>query len=104
MTAKRTVLWALILLIAPPALAHGPVARCQAQGERIACTGAFADGESAKGLAVDVIGYDEQLLVSGKFDKESRFSFARPVGEFYVLVDAGPGETFEIDYKDIAGP
>jgi hypothetical protein len=51
-----------------------------------------------------VIGYDEEILVAGKLDGDSRLSFKRPDGEFYVLFDAGPGHVVEIDHADIEAP
>ncbi|MNJ02598.1 hypothetical protein D3C73_1626120 [compost metagenome] len=50
---------------------------------------------------MDVISYDEQILVPGKLDNDSKLTFKRPNGEFYVLFDAGPGHVVEIDHVDI---
>lgn len=87
------------------AMAHNPVCECEAQGEeQIVCVGGFSDGSGAPGVTLDVIGYDEQILVAGKLDDDSRLSFKRPDGEFYVLFDAGPGHVVEIDHTDIDNP
>lgn len=55
-------------------------------------------------MTLDVIGYDEQVLVGGKLGDDSTLTFKRPDGEFYVLFDAGPGHVVEVDYADIGQP
>ncbi|MDF0729685.1 hypothetical protein P0Y43_02940 [Pseudomonas entomophila] len=95
----------LLALAATPALAHNPMCDCVPQGsDQIKCTGGFSDGSGAPGVTLDVIGYDEQVLVPGKLGDDSTLTFKRPDGEFYVLFDAGPGHVVEIDYADIAQP
>ncbi|HEY1027649.1 MAG TPA: hypothetical protein VGE28_08475 [Pseudomonas sp.] len=103
-------LYRLSLLIAAgtlcsAALAHNPICECEAHGEEeILCVGGFSDGSGAPGVTLDVIGYDEEILVAGKLGDDSRLSFKRPDGEFYVLFDAGPGHVVEIDHADIEAP
>lgn len=87
------------------ALAHNPVCQCEPQGdEEIVCVGGFSDGSGAPGVTLDVISYDEEILVAGKLDGDSSLSFKRPDGDFYVLFDAGPGHVVEIDHMDIEAP
>lgn len=88
---------------ATPALAHYPFCTCTAKDGTITCQGGFSDGTSAEGVKLDVISYEEAVLVPGKFDATSTISFPRPEGEFYVLFDAGPGHIVEVDYQDIQG-
>ena len=86
-------------------LAHNPICECEPHGEdEILCVGGFSDGSGAPGVTLDVIGYDEEILVAGKLDDKSRLSFKRPDVEFYVLFDAGPGHVVEIDHADIEAP
>ncbi|MGC4027632.1 MAG: hypothetical protein QM696_01985 [Steroidobacteraceae bacterium] len=85
------------------AQAHTPVCVCTLQDGQIVCKGGFHDGSRAQGVRIDVIAYDETLLVTGKLDAQSRFAFARPDRPFYVLMDVGPGEIAEVDWTDIAG-
>ncbi|WP_221930901.1 hypothetical protein [Telmatospirillum sp. J64-1] len=93
---------AAILGLSSPAWAHNPVCYCDAVGEtQIQCMGGFSDGSDAPGVPIEVISYDEQVLISGVLDGDSTFIFDRPEGEFYVLFDAGPGHTVEIDYTEI---
>lgn len=89
----------------PTALAHNPICECEeVQAGEIRCKGGFSDGSGAPGVTLDVIGYDEQILVPGKLGADSTLTFKRPDGEFYVLFDAGPGHVVEIDHADIAAP
>jgi hypothetical protein len=87
------------------ALAHNPMCECkQIENEQIRCTGGFSDGSGAPGVTLDVIGYDETILVPGKLGEDSTVTFKKPASEFYVLFDAGPGHVVEIDQADIEAP
>ena len=87
------------------ALAHNPMCECKAvDDEQIKCTGGFSDGSGAPGVTLDVIGYDETILVPGKLGDDSTLTFKKPGSEFYVLFDAGPGHVVEIDQADIEAP
>lgn len=86
------------------ALAHNPMCECkEIDGEQIRCVGGFSDGSGAPGVTLDVIGYDESVLVPGKLGADSSLTFKKPAGEFYVLFDAGPGHVVEVDHADIEG-
>ncbi|NBF10493.1 hypothetical protein [Pseudomonas sp. Fl4BN1] len=87
------------------AQAHNPMCECKAiDAEQIRCTGGFSDGSGAPGVTLDVIGYDETILVPGKLGADSTLTFNKPSSEFYVLFDAGPGHVVEIDQADIEAP
>jgi len=94
---------ALLALSAPMALAHYPFCNCALQGGQITCNGGFSDGTSAEGVKLDVISYDEDVLVPASFDASSKVSFPKPDGEFYILFDAGPGHIVEVDWQDVDG-
>lgn len=84
------------------ALAHNPIAQCQQVDDgQVQCTGGFSDGSGAAGVTLDVISYDEEILVPGKLGPDSALRFRKPAGEFYVLFDAGPGHVVEIDHTEI---
>jgi len=109
-TARLRLLGTGALLLASAvfssgALAHNPMCECkQIDGEQIRCTGGFSDGSGAPGVTLDVIGYDETILVPGKLGADSTLTFKKPDAEFYVLFDAGPGHVVEIDQADIEAP
>jgi len=98
-------LFALGAGLSTAALAHNPMCECkQIENEQIRCTGGFSDGSGAPGVTLDVIGYDETILVPGKLGEDSTVTFKKPKSEFYVLFDAGPGHVVEIDQADIQAP
>ncbi|WP_025993348.1 hypothetical protein [Pseudomonas viridiflava] len=105
---RRLTAAALCLIglgLSASALAHNPMCECkQIDNEQIRCTGGFSDGSGAPGVTLDVIGYDETILVPGKLGEDSTVTFKRPASEFYVLFDAGPGHVVEIDQADIQAP
>ncbi|RGP56107.1 hypothetical protein [Pseudomonas abyssi] len=91
------------LLCATAAQAHTPVCRCQLEAQQISCQGGYDDGSSADGIAMRVLAYSGETLADGVLDTRSRFSTPLPGQPFYILMDAGPGEMFEIDWRDVAG-
>lgn len=42
-------------------------------------------------------------LADGVLDARSRFNTPLPGQPFYILMDAGPGEMFEVDWRDVVG-
>lgn len=87
------------------ALAHTPIAECKAiDREHIRCVGGFSDGSGAPGVTLDVIDYNETILIPGKLGDDSSLTFKRPASEFYVLLDVGPGHIVEIEQSDIKDP
>ncbi|MBF8780474.1 hypothetical protein [Pseudomonas fulva] len=101
----RIVLLGVLASTAGPVLAHNPMCECEpVAGDQIKCTGGFSDGSGAPGVTLDVISYDEQVLVGGKLGDDSSLTFKRPDGDFYVLFDAGPGHVVEVDHADIGEP
>ncbi|QXI26878.1 hypothetical protein [Pseudomonas vanderleydeniana] len=87
------------------AWAHNPMCECkQIDAEQIQCKGGFSDGSGAAGVTLDVIGYDETVLVPGKLGDDSTLTFKKPATDFYVLFDAGPGHVVEVDKADIEAP
>ncbi|MCG6575421.1 hypothetical protein EGM97_11975 [Pseudomonas sp. AF32] len=104
-TSIRSLALLLCVGFSTGALAHNPMCECKAiDAEQIQCTGGFSDGSGAPGVTLDVIGYDETILVPGKLGADSKLTFKRPDAEFYVLFDAGPGHVVEIDQADIEAP
>lgn len=83
--------------------AHSPHCQCKLDGEFIVCQGGFSDGSGAEGVQLDVISYDEHVILSSMLDEQSRIRFPRPEGDFYILMDAGPGHIVEIDWPEIEG-
>ena len=103
--ALRAAGFILLIGLSDQTLAHTPICECKAiDSEYIRCTGGFSDGGGAPGVTLDVIGYDETILVPGQLGADSTLTFKRPDSAFYVLLDVGPGHIVEIDQADIKGP
>jgi hypothetical protein len=84
------------------AWAHPPFCICKTiDATTIRCEGGFADGTGVSGVRLDVVRYDESIVLQTSFGADSTVSFRKPDGEFYILFDAGPGQSFDVDFKDI---
>ncbi len=96
------VLLVTAIMAPTTALAHHPVCRCRMENAvTVVCTGGFSDGSGAPGVVIDVIADDGAVLVPGRLGADSTVRFRRPDQPFYVLLDAGPGHTVEIDHTAI---
>ncbi|MFK4751782.1 hypothetical protein [Oceanobacter antarcticus] len=93
----------IVLVYSSVVYAHTPVCQCQLQENQVICEGGYHDGSEAVGVTMTVLTYHGVTLANGKLDKASRFHFELPASPFYVLMDAGPGEMFEVDWSDIPG-
>ena len=99
----RVWLFFSTLLLCLTAYAHTPVCRCSLTDNQVICEGRFHDGSEAVGTPMTVISYQEQEIAHGELDKDSRFRVPLPDQAFYILMDAGPGEMVEVDWRDIQG-
>jgi len=91
-----------VLTFSGAAMAHTPIAECtQFADQTIECRGGFSDGSKAAGVTLEVIGYDEKVLIMDKLDKDAKLRFKRPDVDFYVILDAGPGHVVEVDQSEI---
>ena len=91
-----------VSLFATSALAHPPFCICKmVDATTVRCEGGFADGTGVPRVSLDVIRYDETIVLQTKFATDSTVTFKRPEGEFYILFDAGAGNSFDVDYQDI---
>lgn len=82
--------------------AHTPLCSCYDNGDgTVVCEGGFSDGSSASGVKMKVEDKKGNILLQGKMDEFSEFSFDKPKKEYKVVFDAGPGHKIEIDSKNI---
>jgi hypothetical protein len=103
-TMKPIVTCAVLvaLLGVYPLFAHSPVCNCYNNPDKtVTCEGGFSDGASAEGVPIRILDAKNKVLVEGKMDKESTFSFAKPPEDFHVVFDAGQGHTVTIFAEDI---
>jgi len=93
---------ALTLAAAGAALAHTPLCSCYENGDgTVTCEGGFSDGSSAAGVQMRVEDGGGKILINGRMDADSEFTFKKPAGPYTVHFDAGEGHKIEIDGKDI---
>jgi hypothetical protein len=102
MTTLARLSLAALLVVPSWAAAHSAVFDCFNEKDgRVTCEGGFSDGTSAAGVPVKVLDSQDKLLLSGAIDKEGRFSFKRPPGDFRVVFDAGKGHAVTLLSSDI---
>jgi hypothetical protein len=94
---------AVFMLTANFGFAHTPLCSCYDNGDgSITCEGGFSDGSSAAGVTLRVVETSGKVLIKGKMDEDSEFTFKRPSGPFTVQFDAGPGHLVEVQGKEIS--
>ncbi|HBT88776.1 hypothetical protein [Desulfobacter sp.] len=88
--------------IAPVAQAHTPLCSCYDNGDgSVTCEGGFSDGSSAAGVQMRVEDSGGKVLIEGKMDDDSEFTFSKPAGAYKVQFDAGEGHQITVDGKEI---
>ncbi|MEA2038514.1 MAG: hypothetical protein U9N82_01625 [Thermodesulfobacteriota bacterium] len=94
--------FAFSLVTAGPVFAHTPLCSCYDNGDgTVTCEGGFSDGSSAAGVEVRVVDSAGKVVLKGKMDEDSEFTFDKPNGGYKVEFDAGPGHLVEVEGKDI---
>ena len=106
MLNRHMVLAAILimgLIFAGQAAAHTPLCSCYDNGDgSVTCEGGFSDGGSASGVQMRVEDMAGAVLLKGKMDADSEYTFDKPSGDYKVVFDAGEGHKIEIPGKDIA--
>lgn len=92
------------VLTSAAAWAHVPVSRCALQADNwVECQTRYDDDSIAADILMGLYSHENILLSSGRSDAQGVFRFELPDQPFYVLMDAGPGHVFEVDWRDIDG-
>ncbi|MBC2712733.1 MAG: hypothetical protein HGJ94_17620 [Desulfosarcina sp.] len=92
----------VMLLMTGLSHAHTPLCSCYDNGDgTITCEGGFSDGSSAAGVEMRVEDKNEKVLLKGKMDEDSEYTFEKPAGAYKVVFDAGEGHVIEVDGKEI---
>lgn len=90
------------IFLSTQAFAHTPLCSCYDNGDgSITCEGGFSDGSSAAGVEMRVEDSKCKVLIKGRMDEDSEFTFDKPAGAYRVVFDAGEGHVVEIDGKEI---
>ncbi len=105
MRKKLTVFaaaFAFTVLLIPLSYAHTPLCSCSDEGDgTILCEGGFSDGSSAAGVKIRIVDSQGKVLIEGKMNEDSEFTFKKPSGAYTVIFDAGPGHEVKVPSKDI---
>ncbi len=89
---------AFSLLSPSLASAHSPILDCFDNGDgTITCEGGFSDGSSASGVKLSILDASGTLLMQGKMNNDSEYTFKKPGGAYKVVFDAGDGHNVEVD-------
>ena len=90
------------LFLSPGAQDHMPLCSCYDNGDgSVTCEGGFSDGSSAAGVGMRVEDGAGKVLISGKMDDDSEFTFKKPAGDYNVQFDAGEGHKIIVEGKEI---
>ena len=93
---------AALMMVAGQAFAHTPILNCFDNGDKtITCEGGFSDGSSASGVKMRVKSAAGKVLLKGKMNQDSEYTFNKPAGGYTVVFDAGEGHVVEINGADI---
>ncbi|WP_320045417.1 hypothetical protein [uncultured Desulfobacter sp.] len=88
--------------LTPAVHAHTPLCSCYDNGDgTVTCEGGFSDGSSAAGVQMRVEDGAGKVLIQGKMDDDSEFTFDKPAGDYKVQFDAGEGHKITVDGKEI---
>jgi len=90
------------LITVGTAYAHTPLCSCYDNGDgTVTCEGGFSDGSSASGVEMRVQAKDRKVLIQGKMDEDSEYTFDKPASGYTVVFDAGEGHRIEVNGKEI---
>ena len=88
--------------LTPAAQAHTPLCSCYDNGDgSVTCEGGFSDGSSAAGIQMQIEDGAGKVLIKGKMDDDSEFTFDKPAGDYKVQFDAGEGHKITVNGKEI---
>ncbi|MEM7206803.1 MAG: hypothetical protein AAF434_03170 [Pseudomonadota bacterium] len=101
----RKCLVAAGLTLSLPVAAHTPVLNCQLDesASNVVCQAGFSDSSTAPNIVMEVYSEDDDMLHAGRTDESSIYTFARPDGIFFIIMDAGPGHVIEISSDEVQG-
>ena len=82
--------------------AHSPICSCFENGDgTVTCEGGFSNGSSAAGVEMKITDTEGKIIIKGKMDDLSEFTFKKPAGDYKIIFSAGEGHSLEIDSKEV---
>lgn len=90
------------VFLIPAAQAHTPLCSCYDNGDgTVTCEGGFSDGSSAAGVQMRVEDAAGKVLIQGKMNDDSEFTFSKPADAYMVQFAAGEGHEITVNGKEI---
>jgi uncharacterized GH25 family protein len=93
------------LLFSGFSFAHYPILSCsvinQDSQEQVVCEASFSNRATAPGVIMEIFSEDDEVISSGVTDNNSLYQFPLPEGDFFILMDAGPGHVLEISNDEV---
>ena len=82
--------------------AHTPLCSCYDNGDgTVTCEGGGSDGSSAAGVEMRLEDASGKIMLKGKMDEDSEYTFDKPSGDYTVIFDAGDGHNIRVSSKEI---
>jgi hypothetical protein len=78
---------------------------CWNEATEVVCQGAtFGSGETRfmDGTTIEVSDENDKILLSARLNRKGEIRFPHPAGKFHVLMEEGPGQTIELNWRDVA--
>lgn len=96
---KKTIFG--LLIASSFAFGHTALMSCFDNGDgSVTCEGGFSDGSSSSGTVFKVE-QNGKVVIEGKFDADSEFTFKKPSGDYNAVLDAGEGHKVYVSSKNI---
>jgi hypothetical protein len=80
------------------------VLTCRNEAAEVICQGTrFGDGSDwgMDGTVIEVFGDNGKTLLSARLNRKGELRFPRPAGKFHILMEEGPGQTVELNERDV---
>ncbi len=100
---KRQLCLAIGLCSTSTAYAHYPILNCAVTDDqpKVSCEASFSNQTKAPNIVMEVYSESDDLIASGTTDSEAMFYFPLPQGNYFILMDAGPGHVLEISNDEV---
>lgn len=93
------------MLTSIASFAHYPILTCSVghndQSKLVICEASFSNRAKAPNVIMEVFSDEDEVLSSGVTDEKAMYQFPLPEGDYFILMDAGPGHVLEISNDEV---
>jgi len=106
-TIKKVLpLVAGLVAFIPLSHAHYPILNCtvgnnEKAPHQVRCEASFSNRAKAPNVIMEVYSEDDEVISEGHTDNDSIYTFDRPEGVYFIIMDAGPGHVLEISDEEV---